>query len=126
MCNNNQGVLKILDLSPQKVLKVPIRLNPNKTPGVDQIYSVMFKNLANVLAIPLSHIFKCSMATGIVPGDWRIANVTVKVAIHLQHGNRNSPWRPEDCQCNSKGGYPLASFLAQVQCLTVSVAWTPL
>ena len=26
----------------------------------------------------------------------------------------------------SKGGYPLASFLAQVQCLAVSVAWTPL
>ena len=24
----------------------------------------------------------------------------------------------------TKGGYPLASFLAQVQCLTVSVAWT--
>ena len=84
MCNNNQEVLKPLDLSPQKVLKVPIRLNPNKTPGVDQIYSVMFKNLANVLAIPLNHIFKCSMATGIVPEDRRIANVTVKVAIHLR------------------------------------------
>ena len=46
-------------------------------PGVDQIYSVMLKNLANELAIPLSHIFKCSMATGIVPEDWRIANVVL-------------------------------------------------
>ena len=77
MCNNDQEGLKNLDLSPQKVMEVLTRLNPNKTPGVDQIYSVMLKNLANELAIPLSHIFKCSMATGIVPEDWRIANVAV-------------------------------------------------
>ena len=70
-------VLKTLDLSPQKVMKVLMHLNPNKTPGVDQIYSVMLKNLAKELAIPLSHIFECSMATGVVPEDWRIANVAV-------------------------------------------------
>ena len=58
-------------------MEVLTRLNPNKMPGVDQIYLVMLKNLANELAIPLSHIFKCSMATGIVPEDWRIANVAV-------------------------------------------------
>ena len=59
-------------------MKVLTRLNPSKTPGVDQIYSVMLKNLANELAIPqISHIFKCSMGTGIVPEDWRIANVAV-------------------------------------------------
>ena len=58
-------------------MKVLMHLNPNKTPGVDQIYSVMLKNLANELAIPLSHIFECSMATGVVPEDWRIANVAV-------------------------------------------------
>ena len=32
--------------------------------------------------------------------------------------------RNQFCQ-EFKGGYPLASFLAQVHCLTVSVAWTP-
>ena len=58
-------------------MKVLTRLNPNKTPGVDQVYSVMFKNLANEFVIPLSHIFRCSMATGIVPEDWRIAKVAV-------------------------------------------------
>ena len=79
VCSNDQEGLKNLDLSPHKVMNALTRLNPNKTPGVDQIYSVMLKNLANELAIPLSHIFKikCSMATGIVPGDWRIANVAV-------------------------------------------------
>ena len=77
MCSYDQEGLKNLDLSPQKVMKVLTCLYPNKTPGVDQIYSVMLKNLANELAIPLSHIFKCSMATGIVPEDWRIANVAV-------------------------------------------------
>ena len=51
MCNNDQEGLKNLDLSPQKVMEVLTRLNPNKTPGVDQIYSVMLKNLANELAI---------------------------------------------------------------------------
>ena len=77
MCCNKQEVLETLDLSPQKVMKVLMHLNPNKTPGVDQIYSVMLKNLAKELAIPLSHIFECSMATGVVPEDWRIANVAV-------------------------------------------------
>ena len=77
MCSNKQEVLETLDLSPQKVMKVLMHLNPNKTPGVDQIYSVMLKNLAKELAIPLSHIFECSMATGVVPEDWRIANVAV-------------------------------------------------
>ena len=77
MCSNKQEVLETLDLSPQKVMKVLMHLNPNKTPGVDQIYSVMLKNLAKELAIPLSHIFECSMATGVVPEDWRIANGAV-------------------------------------------------
>ncbi len=61
-------------------MKVLMHLNPNKTPGVDQshqIYSVMLKNLAKELAIPLSQIFECSMATGVVPEDWRIANVAI-------------------------------------------------
>ena len=77
MCSNKQEVLKTLDLSPQKVMKVLMHLNPNKSPGVDQIYSVMLKNLAKELAIPLSQIFECSMATGVVPEDWRIANVAI-------------------------------------------------
>ena len=77
MCTNKQEVLETLDLSRQKVMKVLMHLNPNKTPGVDQIYSVMLKSLAKELAIPLSHIFECSMGTGVVPEDWRIANVAV-------------------------------------------------
>ena len=47
MCSNNQEVLKTLDLSTQKVMKILMHLNPNKTPGVDQIDSVMLQNLAN-------------------------------------------------------------------------------
>ena len=43
-------------------------------------------DLANELAIPLSHIFKCSMATGIVLEDWVIVNVAV---IHNNVPRRN-------------------------------------
>ena len=76
----NRKFKKTLDVSPQKVMKVLMRLNPNKTPGVesvDQIYSVMLKNRANELAIPLSR------------------------HLQMQHGNTSSPWRLEDCQCCS-------------------------
>ena len=52
MCSNNQEVLKTLDLSPQKVMKTRMHLIPNKTPGVEQIYSVMLNNLATELANP--------------------------------------------------------------------------
>ena len=81
-------------------MKVLTPLNPNKTPGVDQIYSVMLKNLANELAIPLCHIFKCSMATGIVPEDRRIANVAV---IHKKKGPK------KEC-----GNYRPVSLTSQV------------
>lgn len=43
---------------------------------MDQIYPVVLKKLSSVIANPLSVIFKKSFNTGIVPDEWKLANVT--------------------------------------------------
>ena len=51
-------------------------------------------------------------------------SLSLSVCRCSQTAGRNSCWIVSGDV--AKGCYPLASFLAQVQCLTVSVAWTPL
>ena len=51
-------------------------LKIDKSPGVDSIYPVLLKNVANEISRPLVKIFRLSLDTGIIPQDWKIANVT--------------------------------------------------
>ena len=51
-------------------------LDPNKSPGPDQIHPTVVKELADILSTPLKIIFNKSLEEGVVPHDWRIANVT--------------------------------------------------
>ncbi|KFP30659.1 RNA-directed DNA polymerase from mobile element jockey, partial [Colius striatus] len=52
------------------------KLNIHKSIGPDVIHPRVLKELANVVAKPLSIIFEQSWRTGHVPEDWRKANVT--------------------------------------------------
>ena len=51
-------------------------LKPGSAPGPDQISSKLLKDFNEILAIPLAIIFNKSLTTGIVPVDWKKANVT--------------------------------------------------
>ena len=51
-------------------------LNQYKTPGPDKVYPFLLKTFARFLAGPLSVIFQRSMDEGVVPADWKCANVT--------------------------------------------------
>ena len=69
-------ILSEVDFSVDAVLKKLHHINPNKAPGPDGIHPVILHKCSNVLAVPLSIIFCKRFADGVVPPDWRIANVT--------------------------------------------------
>ena len=51
-------------------------LDTHKSMGLDGMHPRVLKELADVIAEPLSIIFERSWRTGEVPEDWRKANVT--------------------------------------------------
>ena len=101
LISNAQGKAKILnkqytsvfnkkdsDLAPTKgpspdiqiredgVLKMLKGLNPNKACGPDKLPQTLVKNLAGVLAKPLTAIFQSSIDQGCVPEQWKKALVS--------------------------------------------------
>ena len=52
------------------------KVNPNKACGPDGITGRILKELTVELAPGLTAIFQSSLNSGIVPADWKCANVT--------------------------------------------------
>ena len=59
-----------------EILVTKLKLNPNKATGPDLLPARILKDMANEIARILTTIFQRSFDTGIVPRDWRTANVT--------------------------------------------------
>ena len=78
MCNKASYInaSNTVDLTEETVYDELCKLRANKSPGVDEIYPVVSKNLANVISKRLSHIFSQSLLCNAVPHDWKLANVT--------------------------------------------------
>ena len=51
-------------------------LNCNKSQGPDEIHQRLLKELSSVIAEPLAKLFQNSLVQGVVPNDWRKANIT--------------------------------------------------
>jgi len=51
-------------------------LDAHKSMGPDGMHPRVLRELAGIIAEPLSIIFESSWRTGEVPEDWRIASVT--------------------------------------------------
>ena len=62
-------------------------LNVYKSTGPDLLHPRVMRSLEDMIRGPLNHIFNKSAETGIIPADWKSANVT---AIH-KNGNRQEP-----------------------------------
>ncbi|KAF2352420.1 hypothetical protein FHG87_016823 [Trinorchestia longiramus] len=67
-------------------------LNPYKSTGPDGLGARILKETAEVISEPLTNIFNRSLKTGIVPDDWKRANVTPI----FKKGNKQIPnnYRP--------------------------------
>ena len=47
----------------------------NDAPGPDSVFPRVVVNLKDYLAVPLTIIFNKSLKEGVVPKDWRLANI---------------------------------------------------
>jgi len=61
---------------PSEVKKILVKLNPNKSAGVDSIPAHLLKCVANELANPVSWLFNVSFTRAIVPQLWKQANIS--------------------------------------------------
>ena len=64
-----------IEFSESRISNLLASINSNKACGPDGIHGKIFKNCADNLAVPLSIIFKVSYNSGIIPMDWKVANV---------------------------------------------------
>ena len=78
ICNPVPNISDISDvyISPDLVKHKLDKLKLSSYKGPDGITSRFLKDFSNVLADPLSIIYKKSVSTGEVPVDWKLANVT--------------------------------------------------
>jgi hypothetical protein len=65
-----------ITVSIEGVQKLLQKLNPQKACGSDQIPARILRDLADVIAPPLTLIFQKSLDEGNIPNDWRTTNVT--------------------------------------------------
>ena len=50
-------------------------MKENKSPGVDRIAPKILKETVEQMCTPLSHVFNMSLQEGIVPLEWKEANI---------------------------------------------------
>uniref|UniRef100_A0A452HYE6 Reverse transcriptase domain-containing protein n=1 Tax=Gopherus agassizii TaxID=38772 RepID=A0A452HYE6_9SAUR len=64
-----------VDITTSEVEAILEQLNGTKSEGPDNLHPRILKELAHEIASPLARIFNESVNSGVVPYDWRIANV---------------------------------------------------
>ena len=97
-CSYSKGAsITKISITPEAVKKKLQNLDPSKAQGPDGIPSKVLKELSEELSQPLSSLFNLSIETGVVPEDWRTANV---VAI-FKKGTKSDPgnYRPVSLTC---------------------------
>ena len=85
-------ILNNFSITEAEVLKGLGALKINKSPGPDEILPIVLKEMKEVIYKPLTKIMQQSLDTGVVPTDWKIANV---IPIHKK-GDKTEPgnYRP--------------------------------
>ena len=64
-----------LVVTPEVVANKINNMKENKSPGVDGISPKILKETVEQISTPLSHVFNMSLQEGIVPLEWKEANV---------------------------------------------------
>ena len=63
------------------------KMKDNKSPGVDGIPTKLFKEIVEQISKPLAKVFNLLLEEGIVPSEWKEANITPL----FKKGSRNKP-----------------------------------
>ena len=64
------------EVKVEEVRKKLAALNPNKSPGPDNIHPCVLKEMGEVLDKPLVILYQNSIKMGTIPNDWKHAKVT--------------------------------------------------
>ena len=86
-----------LEISEAEILKKLEHLQINKSPGPDQLYPRVLREVSKEIVKPLQVLFSKSLETGLLPSDWLSADIT---AIYKK-GCKNdaSNYRPVSLTC---------------------------
>ena len=68
--------LCFIHCSPKDVSKILSELKPRKSPGPDSIQPMILKKCTGTLASSLSDVFNASLASGMLPHNWKLADIT--------------------------------------------------
>ena len=76
-----------LFVTPEMIAKTVKKMKDNKSPGVDGIPPKLLKEIVEQITTPLTKLFYLSLEEGIVPSEWKEANITPL----FKKGSRNKP-----------------------------------
>ena len=81
-----------LFVTPEMIARKIKKMKDNKSPGVDGIPPKLLKEIVEHIRTPLAKLFNLSLEEGIVPSEWKEANITPL----FKKGSRNKPenYRP--------------------------------
>lgn len=65
-----------VSFDPNLVAKMINKLRPHSAPGPDGIHPRVLKETVDIISYPLALLFNKSMQEGVIPSDWRRANVS--------------------------------------------------
>ena len=71
-----QKLLEDIEFDENKVRFLLGKLKINKSPGPDQIHNKVLFETRNEISNPLTVLFRQSLDFGILPDEWKIANIT--------------------------------------------------
>ena len=73
---HGNNILQNVRITENDVCEKLKRLKEDKACGPDGIHPKLLKECAEIIAIPLYLIFSKSLESGVVPADWKLANVS--------------------------------------------------
>jgi hypothetical protein len=82
---NLDSKLENVSISEEAVMMQLNKLRVDKSTGADNLSGRLLSEIRNEICYPLSIIFRRSLDTGVVPEDWRLANISPiykKVAVN--------------------------------------------
>ena len=84
---NTSEHLGQLFVTPEMIAKKIKKMKDNKSTGVDGIPPKLLKEIVEQISTPLAKLFNLSLEEGIVPSEWKEANITPL----FKKGSRNKP-----------------------------------
>ena len=89
---NKSEHLGQLFVTPEMIAKKIKKMKDNKSPAVNGIPPKLLKEIVEQISTPLAKLFNLSLEEGIVPSEWKEANITL--LFKKVSGNKPENYRP--------------------------------